>query len=80
VLTLAQHYGQTGAAWNTGDVNADGTVSFDDLLALAQHYGQTLAMAEASAVPEPGGIAVFAIASLMMCVRRRNRSINADRP
>lgn len=51
LLTLAQHYGATGAGWSIGDFNRDGTINFDDLVILAQRYGQS-AVAVA-AVPEP---------------------------
>jgi hypothetical protein len=40
LLTLAQHYGQSGADWQTGDFFYTGSVNFADLLALAQNYGQ----------------------------------------
>ena len=41
LLTLAQHYGQSGT-FATGDVTGDGQVNFDDLLLLAQNYGHPL--------------------------------------
>lgn len=44
LLTLAQHYGQTGSNinWEQGDFNNDHAVTFADLLILAQNYGQTV--------------------------------------
>jgi hypothetical protein len=48
LLTLAQHYGQSGQDWAHGDFNYDGSVGFPDLLLLAQHYGQTAAAAASS--------------------------------
>lgn len=44
LLILAQHYGQTGQTFSTGNLNysADGLVNFDDLLLLAQQYGSSL--------------------------------------
>lgn len=41
LLILAQNYGQSNRAWETGDFTGDGAVGFDDLLLLAQHYGST---------------------------------------
>jgi hypothetical protein len=73
LLTLAQHYGQTGATWNTGDVNDDGQVGFDDLLALAQHYGQSLSALSLATVPEPAILAVTPMLALLM--RRRSISV-----
>jgi hypothetical protein len=46
LLTLAQHYGQSGT-FATGDVTGDGKVNFDDLLLLAQNYGHPLPAAAA---------------------------------
>jgi len=86
LITLARHYGQSGATWSTGDVNGDGTVGFDDLVALARDYGHTLSAAELaqldpafgaalesafSQLPEPGAVAFIAVALLMP--RRRSR-------
>ena len=48
LLLLAQHYGQTGQSWATGDFNYDGTVNFADLLILAQNYGQGASPAAAN--------------------------------
>lgn len=39
LLALAQHFGQTTAAFADGDLNYDGSVNFDDLLIVAQAYG-----------------------------------------
>ena len=49
LLTLAQHYNQPGT-FDTGDLNADGTVNFADLLLLAQHYNQPIPFAATVAV------------------------------
>ena len=40
LLVLAQHYGQSGQNWATGDFDYDGKVGFSDLLILAQNYGK----------------------------------------
>jgi hypothetical protein len=74
LLTLAQHYGQSGATWQQGDFNASGTVDFADLLALAQHYGQSQAAGAVtnalSPVPEPVGITVM-LGTVALLRRRR---------
>jgi len=49
LLTLAQHYGKSGADWGEGDFNYDGKVNFGDLLALAQNYGRSLATSAVAA-------------------------------
>jgi len=53
LLTLAQHYGTTGATYANGDINGDGSVNFTDLLALAQDYGTTLAAPAPAAAAAP---------------------------
>jgi len=73
LLTLAQHYGQTGTR-DQGDFNADGRIAFDDLLILAQHYGQALPGttqlgAAVEAIPEPVGMGML----LAPLVFRRRR-------
>ena len=50
LLTLAQHYGQSGT-FAQGDVNGDGQVGFSDLLLIAQNYGHTLPAATAADAP-----------------------------
>jgi len=76
LLTLAQHYNQTNATWETGDFNNDGKVDFADLLVLAQHYGRTAAAqppgppadggvtAPDAAVPEPASLALAVLAAV----------------
>lgn len=75
LLTLAQHYDQSGATWQQGDFNASGTVDFADLLALAQHYGQSDAAAgdAIATVPEPATPAMMTVilGGAMACRRRR---------
>lgn len=76
LLTLAQHYGESGNGnvfWETGDFNFDWAVDFDDLLTIAQHYSSssfesdwTLAR---SIVPEPVGV----VAVLPLLIGRRRR-------
>lgn len=72
LLTLGQHYGESGATWATGDFNADGAVGFDDLLILTQHYGQTATAAEPAAVPEPTALlpAIFSLIAVLPPQRR----------
>lgn len=73
LLTLAQHYGQSNAAWENGDFNFDGTVNFADLLALAQNYGTSVSFdppeAAISAVPEP--TLILPLCALVPLLRRR---------
>jgi len=38
LLVLAKNYNKTGATFDQGDFNYDGTVNFDDLLILAKAY------------------------------------------
>jgi hypothetical protein len=77
LLTLAQHYGQASAPWESGDFNGDHSVNFSDLLTLAQHYGFVLgnaplaSAATASAVPEPA--LVLGLPLLGGCLLRRRR-------
>ena len=78
LLTLAQHYGQSGN-WEVGDFNGNGTVDFSDLLLLAQHYGQGIQSAGAAAgavspVPEPG-LMSFLLVALARARRRRRNSM-----
>jgi hypothetical protein len=87
LLTLAQHYGLTGATWEQGDFNYNGSVGFDDLLQLAQHYGQAPTGAQLvslspgfradverafASVPEPTGV-MFLAGAVGLLRRRRVR-------
>lgn len=74
LLTLAQHYNSTGAAWPEGDFNADGTVDFGDLLALAQNYGQSVDGPQLTALPEPTAVAPVALAAAGFLGYRRRTS------
>ena len=41
LLSLAQHYNQTGGAiWGDGDFSGDGNITFSDLLLLAKEFGK----------------------------------------
>ena len=58
------HYDQTGATWAQGEFTGDGTVDINDLTIVLAHYGQTAAasgLGSASAVPEPGTLAVLGL-------------------
>jgi hypothetical protein len=43
LVTMAQHYNESGYPWALGDHNYDGFVNFADLVILAQRYNTTLA-------------------------------------
>ena len=61
------NFGQTGDNWNEGDFNGDGRVDVNDLTIVLSHFGQTAAApgpASPSAVPEPGTLALLAVALL----------------
>ena len=76
LVTLARHYGSSGATWSTGDFDADGTIDFADLTALARNYGQRISfstVAEAPSVaplPEPAFIESLWLGLLLFCRRR----------
>jgi hypothetical protein len=55
LLTLAQHYGQTGADWAMGDFDYNGSVGFADLLALAQNYGAPAIRRRTNTLTRPYG-------------------------
>lgn len=80
LLTMAQHYGQSGD-WESGDFNNDGTVDFSDLLILVQHYGQGIQTASApgtvTAVPEPG-VPVLLEVTMTIAFSRRLRKSTAS--
>lgn len=65
LLALAQHYGQSNVAWDSGDFNYDGSVGFADLLALAQNYGG------AAAAAQPGLAASDSLMDLLSARARR---------
>lgn len=75
LITLAQHYGTSGAGWNDGDFDGDGMVGFTDLILLAQNYGRDTtdppAQAEAVPVPEPHELFVFLAGAVGLGARRR---------
>lgn len=54
LVTVAQHYGQSGQTYDSGDLDGNGSVGFSDLVAIAQNYGKTLAAPPgAAATPAP---------------------------
>ena len=61
-LALANNFG-TDAGYEGGDFDCNGEVAFLDFLALANNFGATAA-ANASAVPEPSGLALLSLAGL----------------
>jgi hypothetical protein len=80
---LATNFGATGATWQRGDFNFDGTVNLNDFNALAANFGQTIAggpgvtpgdwAALGAAVPEPGTAGAMVAAATLAGLRRRRR-------
>ncbi len=83
LLSLANHYGTSGATWSSGDFDYDGLVGLNDLLILANHYGNAVAAPTPGAfprdgqsigtVPEPGWIGVMGVVGMMLGRRRGRR-------
>ena len=73
-------FGNPDASWPRGDFDHDGAVTFADFQILRQNFGVTTAaqaaaldaFAVAHNVPEPGGVALFAVA-LAATARRHRR-------
>jgi hypothetical protein len=73
---LAANFNQSGG-WNRGDFNYDFTANISDFALLAANFNQSVSPAglpRPGAVPEPAGIAMFAIASLAAGRRSRRRA------
>jgi len=70
---MAEHWGEaTGMDWADGDFNADGSVNAVDAAMLAANWGQSLwATSEATAAPEPGGLALLFAAVMVAIVGTR---------
>jgi MYXO-CTERM domain-containing protein len=86
LVKLAQNYNSaTGdRSWADGDFDHDGNIDFNDLVKLAQNYNSAapadtlgaafaadFAAAQAATAPEPGAMAVVALAGLGLRRRRR---------
>lgn len=79
LLTLAQHYGLSGATRSLGDLNSDEAVGFSDLLLLAQHYGEQFGivpqvatgLASVASVPAPTTLALLPMVFGALLLRRR---------
>jgi autotransporter-associated beta strand protein len=89
LVALAQNYNASGdVPWNKGDFTYDGNVDFNDLVALAQNYNKSTPVAAIAGaplgfeedlarafaqVPEPGSLALVALAAGALAGRRRRR-------
>ena len=68
-LILSGNFGQPADA-SGGDMDCNGMVEFADFLVLSGNFGQDVGQAQS--VPEPGGIALVGIGTLLVgCLRRR---------
>ena len=71
-LVLAENFGSDTSDQTVGDIDCNGKVEFADFLILAENFGTDVG--NASSVPEPSGLALFAAAGLLGgFVRRRHR-------
>ena len=72
------NYNQTGMTWTQGEFTGDGTVNINDLTIVLAHYGQSIGASASvgfSAVPEPSGLLLLALAALgLLAYARRRRS------
>jgi hypothetical protein len=71
-VTLSNTFGNPGQ-YTEGDFDKDGTVQFPDFVILANNFGLVSGGAAAAAVPEPSGVALLAIAGLLLGWARRRR-------
>lgn len=71
LLTLAQHYGQSGT-FAQGDVNGDGQVGFSDLLLVAQNYGHAVGATSAVGAAATTDIAASSLLKTEATPRRRS--------
>jgi hypothetical protein len=74
-MRMTQHFTQsTGATWDEGDFNYDGSVNFADFALLKPNYGLTLGPTvdpAASPVPEPGALVLGVAGFWLMLLRRK---------
>jgi hypothetical protein len=71
-LILSNNFGQAVTDHTQGDIDCSGDVAFADFLVLSSNFGQTVA--GAASVPEPSGLALLAIASMIIGSLRSRRS------
>jgi uncharacterized protein YjbI with pentapeptide repeats len=72
---LLANYDKTGLQWADGDFDNNGTVDISDLSKVLANYDKSVGMSASGirAVPEPGTLALLAVALLgaLVCIRRR---------
>lgn len=69
-LILSGNFGKAVTDHSQGDIDCGGTVDFADFLVLSGNFGREIAGAEP--VPEPSGLVLFGMTTLLLgCIRRR---------
>jgi hypothetical protein len=73
--TLASNFGNSNPNWTDGDFNRDGAIDASDFEMLSLDFGQSVSpsLSLGTAVPEPAGIAIAALA-ISSLARRARRS------
>jgi hypothetical protein len=76
--TLRSQYGQVGSSL-AADGNGDGRVDGHDMLILQRQMGKNVGVLAAMVVPEPGTLALIAVAGVCgLACKRRNAAPDQD--